>query len=284
MPFLISDNYFDEPAAGVAPFDYPNLMQDPYGHVPTSLPDPYKQIPEVGVGSDAGASSGTDPSSGIRLDDEGNAVECDERAISQRSTTTGASTSVSARSAASSSESSPSNDDGAEGSGALRRRAQRERKRQPLNRALNRAGTEPAESGSSWENDTASRGRKSAGKSAGSAARKPGTPGAAGTGRSGAAPQKKAGAAAARGCAVDFSRTFALAKEIARALSAFDHGCLLHEVHISSGGVDTLESLNLILKDFITTHPQTQFFKVDMSDEGVKVRLKKGGWVLSQED
>jgi hypothetical protein len=27
-----------------------------------------------------------------------------------------------------------------------------------------------------------------------------------------------------------------------------------------------------------------QFFKVDMSDEGVKVRLKKGGWVLSQED
>jgi hypothetical protein len=59
---------------------------------------------------------------------------------------------------------------------------------------------------------------------------------------------------------------------------------LLHEVHISSGGVDTLESLDLILKDFITTHPQTQFFKVDMSDEGVKVRLKKGGWVLSQED
>ena len=31
----------------VAPFDYSNLMQDPYGHVPTSLPDPYKQIPEV---------------------------------------------------------------------------------------------------------------------------------------------------------------------------------------------------------------------------------------------
>jgi hypothetical protein len=58
----------------------------------------------------------------------------------------------------------------------------------------------------------------------------------------------------------------------------------LHDVHLSPAGVDTLDSLNLILKDFITTHPQTQFFKVDASSEGIMVRLKKGGWVLSQED
>jgi hypothetical protein len=59
---------------------------------------------------------------------------------------------------------------------------------------------------------------------------------------------------------------------------------LLHDVQLSPAGVDTLESLNLIVKDFITTHPQTQFFKVDACDEGIVVRLRKGGWVLSQED
>jgi hypothetical protein len=80
------------------------------------------------------------------------------------------------------------------------------------------------------------------------------------------------------------ARKFALAKEIARSLSAYDHGCLLQDVHLSPAGVDTLETLNLILKDFMTTHPQTQFFKVDACDEGIMVRLKKGGWVLSQED
>jgi hypothetical protein len=83
---------------------------------------------------------------------------------------------------------------------------------------------------------------------------------------------------------LDFSRKFALAKEVATFLAAFDHGCLLHNVHLSPAGVDTLETCNLILKDFITTHPQTQFFKVDASEEGIMVRLKKGGWVLSQED
>lgn len=82
----------------------------------------------------------------------------------------------------------------------------------------------------------------------------------------------------------DFSRKFALTKEIARSLSAFEHGCSLHDVHISRAGVDTLESHHLMLKDFITMHPQTQFFKVDEGDDGTRVRLKKGGWVLSQED
>jgi hypothetical protein len=96
---------------------------------------------------------------------------------------------------------------------------------------------------------------------------------------SGAASKKSGGSSGSA-----FSRKFALAKEIARSLSAFDRGCLLHDVHISHEGVDTLESLNLILKDFITTHPQTQFFKVDACDDGIMVRLKKGGWVLSQED
>jgi hypothetical protein len=92
-------------------------------------------------------------------------------------------------------------------------------------------------------------------------------------------PKKTGGSAGS-----DFTRKFALAKEIARSLSAFDHGCLLHDVHISTAGVDTLESLNLVVKDFITTHPQTQFFKVDACEDGIMVRLKKGGWVLSQED
>jgi hypothetical protein len=97
-------------------------------------------------------------------------------------------------------------------------------------------------------------------------------------------PKKAANAAPAQSSASAFSRKFALAKEIARYLSGFEHGCLLHDVHVSRSGVDTLESLNVILKDFITTHPQTQFFKVDASDEGIMVRLKKGGWVLSHED
>jgi hypothetical protein len=103
--------------------------------------------------------------------------------------------------------------------------------------------------------------------------------------QSNAATPKKASATGARSAnkASDFSRKFALAKEIARSLAAFDHGCLLHDVHISHEGVDTLESLKLILKDFITTHPQTQFFKVDACEDGIMVRLKKGGWVLSQE-
>jgi hypothetical protein len=322
MPFLISDSNFEEtPREGVpGPVGHHGdvgilletlgLLNLPFdqGEVAAKGGIGDHHMAGVGSGSDAGNSSGTDPSTGLRLDDEGNAVECDGRAISQRSTATGTSNSTRSRSGASSSGSSRDND------------AESDPQRRPVRR-----------SGKSRENEPTSGGRKaSAGDGAGGGAprttvvagkpgaaapegfdfgdalnaklnkwvddgakheeirtkvsRRPSNSGGAKLGRSTAASTTKTGASNARGSAGDFSRKFALAKEIARNLSGFDHGCFLHEVQISPSGVDTLESLNLILKDFITTHPQTQFFKVDAHDGGVMVRLKKGGWVLSQED